>query len=323
MRQEARAKLILQSMAAMKYDGMVVGERDLSLGLPFLLDAAKEAKVPLLSANLVDPGGKPLFTGHLAFQDGSLKVCVVALSPAGSYGATLTHQDPAQAAQRELQAVAGEGCAVKVLLANLPRSELEDTLKKVPGFDLVASAHDGWQAEPQLVSGVPTVYCGQRGRSVTRLDIVRNDGNGIFTDLGAIGRQLDEAKRIDKQIGDLQAQIAKAATPQLQTNFKTRLQAIEKRKEDIAKTVPVGGEPPRSFRSTFFTLDTSVADDPDLKKLADAYQAKYPDVVAAARPMAPRPPFGKPGVPGRSPLIPAPRPPPPVLAAPKPGPPSR
>ncbi len=317
-RQEARARLILQAMGTMKYDGMVIGERDLALGLPFLIEAAKQANVPLLSANLWDPSGKSLFPGHLVFQDGSLKICAVALSPSGNYGSALTRQDPAGAAQRELVAVAGEGCAVKLLLANLPRPELEDTLKKVPGFDLVASAHDGWQAEPQLVAGVPTVYCGQRGRSVTRLDIVRNEGNGPFVDLGGIGRNLEDLKRYDKQIGDLQTQIAKAK-PELQANFKTRLQTLEKLKEEKAKTVSTTGEPSRSFRSKFFTLDTSVADDPDLKKLADAYAAKYPDAVAAARPPPPRLPIGgKPPFPGRPPVMQTlqPRPPPPVIARP-------
>lgn len=326
-RQEARARLILQGMAAIKYDGMVVGERDLALGLPFLADAAKQANVPLLSANLVDPAGKPIFPGHLAFQDGSIKVCAVALSPSGSYGAAVTRQDPAPAAQRELQALATEGCGVKLLLANLPKPELDDTLKKVPGFDLVATAHDGWQAEPQLVEGVPTIYSGQKGRTVTRLDIVRNDGSGTFTDLGAIGRNLDDLKRYDKQIADLQTQLGKAK-PELQANFKTRLQTLEKLKEDKAKTVAVStdGEPPRSFRAKFFTLDTSVADDPDLKKVADAFAAKYPDIVAAPpHPAPPRAPFGKPAFPGRPPLIPQTsagpsRPPPPVVAAPAPKP---
>ena len=65
---------------------------------PFLTDAARQAGIPLLSANLVDASGKPLFTGHLVFQDGSMKVCAVALSPSGNYGTALVHQDPAPAA---------------------------------------------------------------------------------------------------------------------------------------------------------------------------------------------------------------------------------
>ena len=188
----------------------------------------------------------------------------------------------------------------------------------------MASAHDGWQAEPQLVAGVPTVYCGQRGRSVTRLDIVRNEGAGAFTNLGAIGRNVDDLKRMDKQIVDLQTQIGKAATPQLKDNFTTRLQALERRRDEVSKTVSsIDGQPLRSFRSTFLTLDTSVSDDPDLKKVADAYAAKYPDIVATARPPPPRLPGtpGAPGAPNRPPFPGRPpvlqqRLPPPVVGAP-------
>jgi 2',3'-cyclic-nucleotide 2'-phosphodiesterase (5'-nucleotidase family) len=310
----------------MKYTAMIVGDRDLSLGLPFLVDAAKESNLKLLSANLVDTAGKPLFDGHLVFKDGSLKICAVALSPDSSHGAAVARQDSAEAAKRELQAVAQEGCGVKLLLANLPRQELEDVLKKVPGFDLAASAHDGWQAEPQTVAGVPTIYCGQRGRTVTRVDIVRNEGGGAFTDLGAIGRDVEDLQHFDKQISDLQTQLGKAATPQLADNFKARLQTLEKIRADKAKTLSaIDGQPLRSFRAKYFTLDTSVADNPDLKKVADAYAAKYPDVAPAApHPVVgPRPPGapglpGRPPFPGRPPLVPAPpqRPPPPAAAAP-------
>ena len=192
----------------------------------------------------------------------------------------------------------------------------------MPGFDLAASAHDGWQAEPQVVAGVATVSAGQKGRTLTRLDIVRNDGSGAFTDLGGIGRNVDEKKRLEKQIGDLQAQLA-SAKPELQANLKLRAQALQKRQEEVEKTLSAGPEPQRSFRSKFFTLDTGVADDPDLKKIADAFAAKYPDVTAPPRPMAPHLPFGKAPLPGK-PLITAtpvqPRPPPPVIATPAPKP---
>ena len=168
-----------------------------------------------------------------------------------------------------------------------------------------------------------TIYCGQKGRAVLRLDIVRNQGEGTFTDLGAIARQLDEIKRIDKQVEDLRTQLGKAK-PEQQANVKLRLEAIERRKEQLAKTAPPTSDPPRSFRSSFHSLDPSVADDPDLKKLQDAYQAKYPDVAPA--PMRPMPPHAAvgapPPLPGRPLVPPLLRPRPPVLAPPPPKPPA-
>ena len=79
MHQETRAKLILAGLGAAHTAGLVVGERDLSLGLPFLTAAAAEAKVPLLSANLRDANGKALFEGHAVVSAGGLKLCAVAI----------------------------------------------------------------------------------------------------------------------------------------------------------------------------------------------------------------------------------------------------
>ncbi len=298
-RQQARAKLILAGMKAVGYQALVVGDRDLALGLPFLQDAAREAGVALYSANLTDAAGKPVFPGHLTFQAGPLHVCAVALSPQGNLGPTVQSQDPAAAAQRELAAFGAEPCDVKLLLADLPRQQLEDVLKKAPGFDLAASAHDGWQSDPQAVDGVPVVTAGQRGRIVERLDIVRNDGKGAFSDLGAITRQADELSRIQKQILDLGRQIETAKEP-LKKVLTNRLEAVTKRKADLEKTVATAVDPPRSFRTSFVTLDPQVADDAEIKKAADAFSAKYPE------PPPPKP-IARPMFPGaRPPLMPVP-----------------
>ncbi|MHB8416843.1 MAG: hypothetical protein ACYDCL_02120 [Myxococcales bacterium] len=263
-------------MKTIGYQGMVVGDRDLALGLPFLTAAAKEAGIALYSANLTDPSGKPVFPGHLTFQAGPLHVCAVAVSPGGNLGATALGQDPTAAAQRELGALAGQPCDLKLLVADLSRQQLEDLLKKTPGFDLAAASHDGWQSDPQMLGGVPVFFAGQRGRAVARLDIVRNDGGGAFADLGVLTRQADEVGRIDRQVADLEKQIPNAKEP-LKKTLQTRLETVEKRRADIAKTLAGAADPPRSFRTSFLTLDPQVADDPELKKAADAFTAKYPE----------------------------------------------
>ncbi|HUB05466.1 MAG TPA: hypothetical protein VMB50_00605 [Myxococcales bacterium] len=309
-RQEARAKLILAGMKTIGYQGMVVGDRDLALGLPFLTDAAKEAGIALYSANLADAAGKPLFPGHLAFQAGPFHVCAVALSPPGNYGPGVQAQDPVAAAQRELATFGAQPCDLKLLLADLPRQQLGDVLKSAPGFDLAAASHDGWQSDPQTLSGVPAISVGQRGRAVARLDVTRNDGHGPFADLGVLSRQADEIGRIDRQIDGLQKQIPTAKDP-MKKSLQNRLDAVTHRKADLEKVLATAADPPRSFRTSFVTLDTSVADDPALKKAADAFTAKYPE------PPPPRPIARSPFVRGKAPF-PMPLRPPPLRTPPLP-----
>lgn len=296
-------------MKTIGYQGMVVGDRDLSAGLAFLQDSAKEAGLALYSANLADAAGKALFTGHFSFPAGPLSVCAVAVSPQGNYGTTVQAQDPVAAAQRELTALSAERCDIKILAANLPRPDLEKVLTQAKGFDFAATAHDGWQAEPQLIAGVPVVFAGQRGRNVEKLEIVRNDGSGAFADLGALSRQADETGRLGRQIADLEKQMG-TAQPPMQKTLAMRLDALRKRQADLAKLAPANVDPPRSFRSSFATLDLSVADDPALKKLQDDFTAKYPEPAPAPRPVVQRFPQIAPGArPAVAPFHPFVRPP--------------
>jgi len=49
-----RVDLLLRSYGEMGYDAVNVGEKDLMMGLTFLLEVTQKAKFPFLSANLVD-----------------------------------------------------------------------------------------------------------------------------------------------------------------------------------------------------------------------------------------------------------------------------
>ena len=52
---QSKGQVIVESMSAMGYDAMTVGESDLRLGLDLLLQRAEEADFIFLSCNLVDP----------------------------------------------------------------------------------------------------------------------------------------------------------------------------------------------------------------------------------------------------------------------------
>ncbi len=279
----------------MGYRGLVVGERDVAMGLPFLEQAAGEAHLPLLSANLEDARGKPLFQGHLAFDDGPLHLCAVFLSPAGDYGPDVHREDPIAAAKRELSAFATEPCDAHVLLANLPATEIEQILKENPGFEVVAQAHEGWQSDPQPVDGIPVVHAGQRGRVLEKLELsVVKPGSGPFVDVGAADRVKGEVTQLDGQIQAVKRQIDEAQAP-LVKPMRARLELLERRRAELSAQAKTASHPSRTLRGSYVTLDPKVADDPAVAKLVSGYLAKYPDGPSASPPV--RPWAGGPGRP--------------------------
>ncbi|MHB1846157.1 MAG: hypothetical protein ACYCWW_15140 [Deltaproteobacteria bacterium] len=242
----------------------------------------------------MDAAGKPLFTGHLAFSDGPLRLCAVALSPKGDYGPGVVREEPLPAAKRELSALAGEPCDAKLLLADLTSGDLEALLKENPGFDLVAQAHDGWQSDPQPIDGVPVVHVGQRGRVVERLELsVVRPGSGPFVDVGAKERLKAEIGQMDGQIQAVKKEIDRAAAAQVKP-LRARLELIERRRSELSSQAEIRGTPSRTLRASYVTLDPKVADDPGLLKRVEAHLAKYPEPAA---PMPARFAGGGPGHP--------------------------
>jgi 2',3'-cyclic-nucleotide 2'-phosphodiesterase (5'-nucleotidase family) len=286
-RLEARARLVLRGLTAVQTEGLVVGERDVTAGLPFLIAAAAEAKVPLMSANLRDANGKAPFTGHRIVSAGALKIGLVALSQPTGYPEGIHGEDPAQAARDELQRLAPEQCDLKILLAHLARTDLDRVLKEAPGFDLAAVAHEGWQGPPQSSSGIPVVYVGQRGRSISRLDLETAGGAEPLVDLGAIERNRQEAETLDRRIQDTKKQMAayKGATVD---SFKKTLETLERRRRDLSAGLRKDNAyHHRVFQADAVNLGPDVADDPEVQKDVKAYLAKYPADASDQPPFPP------------------------------------
>ncbi|NOK34096.1 5'-nucleotidase, partial [Corallococcus exercitus] len=68
-----RAELLLEQLDAQGYAAMAVGQRDLVLGVDFLKKKTKGAKLKLVSANLVDAKGQPLFPASVVTTVGGLR----------------------------------------------------------------------------------------------------------------------------------------------------------------------------------------------------------------------------------------------------------
>jgi 5'-nucleotidase len=152
------------------YDAMAVGNHEFDWGLEKLAENRKQAKFPMLSANVFDKDGKLLFEESKVFElsDGT-KVGFFGLTTPSSMTSTLPEhvegltfsQDEGlfDCAQAQVDALRGKGCDLVVCLGHLGnvdavgRNTSTDVLQNVTGIDLFIDGHDHQLVEEE-VNGV-------------------------------------------------------------------------------------------------------------------------------------------------------------------------
>jgi 2',3'-cyclic-nucleotide 2'-phosphodiesterase (5'-nucleotidase family) len=305
-RQELRSDLILGAMGKLAYDGFVPGERDLALGLERLRTASREQKLKLLSANLTPVAGDNPFVGHVEVKAGELMVCAVAvqgsaeppkgglgpMAPFSDYGPEVQRTDPAEAAKRELAALQGRPCDVKILLAHMDRAELDKLLVAVPGFDAAIVGHQGQQFPPQRSNEVAVFGDGARGRQVgeIHLGIADQPSTSPFVDKGEGERLKENEAQIQKQIDDLKKRI-KTVPEAAKAQAEKSLDSLEGRLKDVRSKLPAAEHKrdPRVYAFEWINLGTDIADEPALKTEVDDFEKVHPEPPPPALPPRPMP----------------------------------
>ena len=113
---ERRARLLATGLGRLKLDAFTPGEADLALGPARLKALARQARLPIVSANVLDARGKPLFDSHRFLQLGERRVGifgVLTLSRGGRRGgqdAGLQRGRRAGGGPGRDLGAAGEGC---------------------------------------------------------------------------------------------------------------------------------------------------------------------------------------------------------------------
>lgn len=145
-----KADLTLKSLAHMRYDAVVVGEKELGFGLDYIAARAREVGLPIVAANLLYAGtDSTVFapTRELTLASG-LKVGIVGVIgqtiklPPQVIAGTVTITDPVAAAN-SAAARMRERVDVVVALAHMPYGEVARLAQRVEGIDVVVSGHDG------------------------------------------------------------------------------------------------------------------------------------------------------------------------------------
>jgi hypothetical protein len=162
------AEATLRIMTALGYDAANAAEHEMGLGWHNLSAATEKAGIPVVSANLLDAAGKPVFQPYIiktipaaAFApplEHDLKVGVLGLTTSAcaldkypnADNSGLRVQDPVLAADRCLPDLASRADLV-IVLCNLKSSEIDSLVAKHPEISAVAC---GTRHQPDELRGV-------------------------------------------------------------------------------------------------------------------------------------------------------------------------
>ena len=300
---ERRARLLASAYARLGVTAFSPGERDLALGAPLLQRVLADAKVPVVSANLFDLRGRPLFAADRLVDVAGLKI--------GIFGVTaLASEDPRRlrawgveahdavtAARAEVASLRARGARVVVALVHAGGApDNRKLVASVPGVDWAVLGHSGLNLEtPERAAtpggdGARLLEALSLGRNLGRLDlhVVARDGVGSFVDRGARAQLQAILADHRQQVVDYEQRLPTTQSqPTLNDYYAKRLVAL--RAAIARETRELAATPARVtgnwFENRIVPLDTRVADQPGVASLVAEYNRQSDRLAAEGKPV--------------------------------------
>lgn len=178
-----KSAFMVQMMDRLGYDVATIGERELSFGQGYLLDAFKKTKIDLVSANVVYADTKkPFLKPYVIRKAGSVRVAFTGLM--GKDVLTrqrpgdkpLTVLDPFETAKTLIPELRKKADVV-VLLSHLGLTDGQKLTIEVPGIDVMVFGHlPGLSKQVVQTQGVINARGGERGQYIPSIHLVVQDG---------------------------------------------------------------------------------------------------------------------------------------------------
>jgi cytochrome c554/c'-like protein len=292
-----RARLLAAAYARLGVTAFSPGERDLAVGVPLLRRVLAEAKVPVVSANLVDARGRLLFPADRVVDVAGVLVGIFGVTAASppdpawrAWG--VEARDPGVAARDEVASLRSRGVRIVIALVHVGGTpDSKKLLAATPGIDWAVLGHSGRNLEtPEPVGGARELEAMSLGRNLGRLDlhVVDGVGAGPFADRGARAQLrailADHGRQIDDYV---QRMPATQSQPTLRAYYEQRL--AELRRAVARESAALAAMPPRVagnwFENRVVPLDTSVPDQPGVAALVAAYNDESDRLAAAGKPV--------------------------------------
>ncbi len=144
---------VINIMNRMGYDAMAAGNHEFDYGLDRAVQLAKYAKFPVLSANLTDEEGNPVFKDTLIKEIGGHKIGIFGLTTPETatkanpkFFVGYVFQDAVETAQKCVDALKAAGCDYIIALGHIGMDEESpvtsfDITDAVTGIDLFIDGH--------------------------------------------------------------------------------------------------------------------------------------------------------------------------------------
>lgn len=219
----SEGKTAIQFMNAAKYDAMALGNHEFDYGADVTQKRIKEAKFPVMSANIyVDATGKP-FTPktRTILKRGDVKIGVFGLTtpstvttsnPLSVRGLTfLSQEDLYKAAQREVDALKKDGVDLVVAVGHLGSKpdvagdRSDDVLEHVKGIDIFIDGHDH-TVKNRYVNGA---LLAETGAHLENIGVILYKDGKWQEDLYPYGRFTKEDPAVKKIVDKAQTAIDK------------------------------------------------------------------------------------------------------------------
>lgn len=243
-RTEGRA--IISAMNAIGYDAMVVGNHEPDFGRQALVERMREARFPVLAANIVNSEtGKSFATPYRILDVNGVRVGVLglsypntALTTARKNVASLAFRDGIETAREFVPRLRKEGAAIVIVLTHLGLSSDEQLARQVPGIDVIVGGHSHNRLrQARRVGETLIVQAGAHGSDVGRLDLEIDNGRVVAHRRDLI--LVDNARvAADPEI----AALIKSSLEPLERDMK---QGIGKAAQTITRAQTIGGEEPK------------------------------------------------------------------------------
>ena len=274
-----KAHLMIESFNLMGYDVVGIGDDDLTLGKEFLLEISKKANFPFLSTNLFDEAsGKNLFQPSLIKKVNGLRIGIFSLlspdlftNPSDPRKKGLSIRPPIEAAQAMVKELKPKTDLI-ILLSHLGYAKDIELAQSAQGINIIVGGHTGINlVYPLVIKNTIILQTASRGMFGARLDLLFHNDEPIFYNSAT-------KVSLENNLRNLNQRLNVQGTPEAEKA------QLEKAKEETERTLNQIQNKNR-FTNHIIALQQQMKEDPDIKKLVDAYKAK---TQTTANPVSPK-----------------------------------
>ncbi len=275
---EEKAHLMIESFNLMGYDAIGIGDDDLTLGKEFLSEISKKANFQLLSSNLFDEAsGKNLFQLSLIKQVHGLRIGIFSLlspdiftNPSDPRKKGLTIRQPIEVANAMVKELKPKADLI-ILLSHLGYAKDIELAQNVQGINIIVGGHTGINLIYPLVMKTTIILeTASRGMFAARLDLLFHNHEPVFYNSATKVSLENNLKNLNQRLN----------AQEIPEPEKAQLQKAKEETERTLNQIQTKNQ----FTNHIMPLQEQMKEDPEIKKLVEAYKAKIQTTASPAPP---------------------------------------